>query len=198
MRARLISLAAFAGLLILPSTSHAAHHLWRFTQLFSNASGSTQFAEMFTNDQGETALGSFTIVSGGNTLSFVTNLTPVTGTRTNNWLLVATSNFQALAGGVQPDYIIPANFFPTGGGTLNYASSTDIWTFGTVPTDGVHSLMRDGTTPVNSPINFAGTGGSVNLTTAVPAVPTFAIALLVGALLLAGSGLLRRRRSSAA
>jgi hypothetical protein len=197
MRARLFALAAVVGLLLVPSTSEAAHHLWRFTQLFSNASGSTQFMELFTNDSTETSLGTFTITSSsGNTLNFVTNL-PAVAPRTSNWLLIATSNFPALPGGVTPDYVIPSGFFPTGGGTVNYASGTDSWTFGTVPTDGVHALMRDGSTATNAPINFAGTSGSVNLATSVPALPAFAVAVLVGALLLAGSGLLRGRRSSA-
>jgi hypothetical protein len=91
-----------------------------------------------------------------------------------------------------PDYVIPANFFSTGGGTINYAG-VDVWTYGAVPTDGVHSLARDGTTPVNSPKNFAGQFGSVILTTAVPTLPTTGIVILIGALLLAASGLLRKR-----
>jgi MYXO-CTERM domain-containing protein len=188
---------AVLGLLLVPSTSHAAHHLWRFTQLFSNASGSTQYLEMFTADAGETSLGTFSITSGGNTLNFNTNL-PTVAPSTSNWLLIGTANLHGLPGGVAPDYIIPANFFSTGGGTLNYASSTDTWTFGTVPTDGTHALNRDGTTAVNAPKNFVGGAGQVSANPAVPALPTFAIALLVGALLLAGSGLLRRRRSGAA
>jgi hypothetical protein len=189
---------ALVGLLFVPSTSEAAHHLWRFTQLFSNADGSVQFLEMFTNDSAETSLGSFSITfAGGQTFNFVTNLAAVSPSRSSNWLLIATQGFQSLHGGVTPDYVLPANFFSTGGGTLNYAGTTDSWTFGTVPTDGVHSLMRDGTTPYNSPINFAAQSGLVNLTNPVPALPSFAIAALVGALLLAGSGLLRRRRSAA-
>jgi serralysin len=191
MRARPLSLVAFAGLLLLPSTSHAGHHLWKFSQLFSNAAGSVQFMQLFTTDSGEPGVGPFTITTGSNTFNFVNNL-PTSATA-NTWILIATSNFAGLKGGVTPDYVIPASFFSTGGGTLNYAG-VDSWSYGAVPTDGVHSLMRDGSTPVNAPTNFAGQTGSVSLATSVPAIPTLGIALLIGALLLAGSGLLRRRR----
>jgi hypothetical protein len=186
----------FTLIVALPSRSYAAHHLWRFSEAFSNASGSTQFVELFCNADGETNLGPFTVMSGGNTFSFVTNLPAQT--TLNKWVLLATSNFAGLVGGVTPDYVIPANFLSTGGGTLNYASGIDIWNYGALPTDGVNSLNKSGatvTTGQNSPTNFStGASGHVNLSTVVPAVPKVAIALLAGALLLAGSGLLRRRR----
>ena len=69
-------------------------------------------------------------------------------------------------------------------------------------TDGVHALARDpntaATTAVNAPVNFAN-AGSVNLgTAATPAFPGWGIAIAVGALLLAGSGLLGKRPPSSA
>ena len=54
----------------------------------------------------------------------------------NTWVLIATAAFAALPGAPTPDYIMPAGFFPTGGGTLNYASGADIWTYGAVPVNG--------------------------------------------------------------
>jgi hypothetical protein len=48
-----------------------------------------------------------------------------------------TPKFAGLPGAITPDYILPVeNFFPTGGGSLNYASGADIWNYGTVPTNG--------------------------------------------------------------
>jgi serralysin len=174
------------------STSQAGHHLWRFTQLFSNASGTVQFAQLFVTEDNESGVGPFTIAASGHTFNLVSNL-PST-TPANTWILVATSNFAALPGAVAPDHIIPANFFPPGGGIMNYAG-IDAWSYGTVPTDGVHSLMRDGSTVVNSAVNFAGQSGSVNVATPpVPAVSTWGIALLVGLLLVTASGLLRKGR----
>jgi hypothetical protein len=176
-------------LLVAPQ-ARAAHHLWDFTEAFSNSSGSVQFVELFTAAAGENAVGAFGITSGAGTFNFVTNL-PTTATA-NTSILVATSNFAALPGAVTPDYILPANFISTGGGTLNYASGVKIWTHGALPTDGVHSLLRNGSTAVNSPTNFAGATGSVNLSTAVPMVQTWGLIAIVGVLLLLASGLLKR------
>jgi hypothetical protein len=196
MRARLVAVAVAAlaalALLIAPSPAQAGHHLWRLTQLFSNASGTIQFAQLFVNEDNEQGVGPFTLTASGHTLNFVTNL-PST-TTANKWILVGTSSYASLPGAPAPDYIIPSGFFATGGGTMIYATSVDTWNYGAVPTDGVHSLMRDGTTPVNSAVNFAGATASV--TAPPPPVPAFTrwgVAVLAGGILLVASGLLRRR-----
>jgi hypothetical protein len=196
MRARFAVLAVLVGLIVAaPSPALAGHHLWKFSQLFSNASGTVQFIQLVVNEDNEQGVGPFTITAGANTFTFGTNL-PLSTTFTHKWILIATSNFAGLPGGVTPDYIIPANFFPTGGGTLGYASGVDTWTYGAVPINGVSALFKSGatvTTGTNAPANFNLQTGSVNLAAVVPALPGVAIALLVGALLVAGSGLLRRR-----
>jgi hypothetical protein len=194
MRNRFVVLATVVGL-VFAGTAQAGHHLWRFTEAFSNASGSVQFVELFVNATSEQGVGPFTVVAGSNTFNFVTNL-PSSNTA-NTWILIATSGFGSLPGGVTPDYIIPGHFFATGGGTLNYASGIDTWNYGAVPGDGVHSLMRDGTFAVNSPTNFAGQSGSVNLS-AAPAITGWWLVALVGALLLLASGILRRRPNQSA
>lgn len=176
--------------LLVAGSAQAGHHRWDFTEIFSNADGSVQYMELFSANSGEAALGPWTITVGSNTFTFVTNLP---GDTANTWVLVATSNFGSLEGGIAPDYVIPPNFFPTGGGTLNYASGADVWSYGAVPTDGVNALRRDGSSAVNSPTNFAGQSGSVNLVAAVPSTTAWAIALAVGVILVASSGLLRRR-----
>jgi hypothetical protein len=177
-----------------PSRSFAAHHLWRFTQLFSNAAGDIQFLEMFVTANGESAVGPFTITSGGTTFSFVNNL-PST-TTANTWLLVGTNEYRNSAGATAPDYVLPPNFLSTGGGTINYASGIDTWNYGALPTDGVHSLMKDGTNPVNLAHNFAGQTGTVNVSTSVPAVGGWAVVALIGTLLLLTSGLLRKQAAT--
>jgi hypothetical protein len=197
MRARLAILVVLvAAIVAAPAPARAAHHLWRFSQLFSNASGSVQFIQLEVTEDGEQSVAGFTITAGSNTFTFPGNLSKST-TGTNKWILLATTGFETLTGGVTPDFTIPANFFATGGGTLSYASGTDTWTYGAVPTDGVNALHKSGatvTTSANTPENFNLQSGSVNLATAVPALPAIGIAALVGALLLAGSGLLRRAR----
>jgi hypothetical protein len=193
MRNRLAVLATVVGLFV-AATAQAGHHLWVFTEMYSNASGSVQFVEMFTAANSEQGVGAFTITSTTHTFNFVTNIP--TATTANTWILCATSGFGSLPGGVTPDYIIPGSFFPTGGGTLNYASGVQIWNYGVVPTDGYHSLLRNGSTAVNSPQNFAGQVGQLDLS--VPAFGGWGLALLIGAMLLVASGLLRRRQTATA
>jgi hypothetical protein len=194
MRARFIAVTALmAGLLMVASSSsQASHHLWRFSQLFSARGGDVQYIQLFVNVDGEPNVGAFTITSAGNTFNFVNNLPSMT--TANTWILVGTANLPKF-GGPTPDYIIPSNFFSSGGGSITYATTVDTWAYGAVPTDGTHSLMRDGSTPVNSAVNFAGQASVVSAPPlpTVPAVPGWSLALLVGALLLVGSGLLRKR-----
>jgi serralysin len=196
----LASVVAFG--VAVPSPAHAAHHLWRLQQLFSNASGTVQFVELETTTAGrtgETNVSGFTITSGGNTFQFSGNLA---ASATTQWLLLATSNEASTAGGVTPDFIIPANFFSTGGGTISYASGVDTWTYGTVPTDGVNALSRDPNTQAvtvatNAPVNFANVAGQISLAPVAPALPAWGVVAAIGALLLAGSGLLRRGKAEA-
>jgi hypothetical protein len=196
MRARLVIVAAVvAVVLAAPAPAHASHHLWHFSQLYSNASGSVQFIQMLVDpEDGEDQIATVAITGGSQPFTFSANLSKTT-TTVNKWILIATPGFASLPGGVTPDFTIPANFLSTGGGTLHYGGG-DTWTYGTLPTDGVNALHKSGatvTTSANTPENFNLQSGSVTLTAAVPALPAAGIAVLVGALLLAGSGLLRRR-----
>lgn len=192
MRNRLAVLATVVGLFV-AATAQAGHHLWVFSEMYSNASGSVQYVELFTTANAEQGVGPFTLTSNvPKTLNFVTNL-PNANTA-NTWILCATAGFANLPGGVTPDYIIPANFFATGGGTLNYASGVQVWNYGAVPTDGYHSLLRNGSTAVNSPTNYAGNVGQLDLS--VPAFGGWGFALLIGAMLLLASGLLRKRQTT--
>lgn len=195
MRTRFVALATALGLLM-ASSAFAGHHLWVFSEMYSTADGQAQFVELFCPAAGEPGLGPYTVTTGTHTLNFTTNLS--SSATANTFVLIATSNFGSFAGGVTPDYVVPANFFATGGGTLNYASGVSTWNYGAVPTDGIHSLARDGSTNVNSPTNFAGQSGSVNLAAGVPMVQTWGLIVLVGALLLMASGLLGMRRRSIA
>lgn len=198
MRARfLVAFAAVVGVGMTSSLpSEAGHHLWRWTQIFSNASGSTQFAELFVGEDGEAGVGPFSVTTDtGHVFNFVTSLPP--GSTANTWILLGTSNLPTLPGGVAPDYVIPPNFFSNGGGSLNYAN-VDTWAYGALPTDGVHALMRDGSTPVNSLKSFSHGSGSINLAAPAPLLPSWGIAALAGVMLVAGSGLVRKRAAPAA
>jgi serralysin len=148
--------------------AYATFHLWKFDEVFSNADGSVQFIEMMDASNGENLVGGKQLKSSTNTFTVPTNLP--SSTTANHHMLFATAGFGALGGGVTPDYVIPAHFFNTAGDTLNWAGGFDIKTFGTVPTDGIHSLLIPaGTSATNSPTDFAGSSGIVNL---APPMPT--------------------------
>lgn len=163
----------WAGLIVvagLTNSAFAGSHTWRFSELYSNSSGTIQFVELFVgNFAFETGLNGLQITTGTNTFTFPGNLT---GPTTNKRLLLATSAFAALPGSPTPDYIIPANFFPPGGGfTIRYNPpgnyDTNIVAIGAIPTDGVNSLQYTSflggngndtftnNTPSN-PVNYAG------------------------------------------
>ena len=194
MRNRFVALAALAGI-VMASPALAAHHLWKANEIFSNASGTIQYVELFCPAAGENLLGPFGITASGHTFNFVTNL-PSTATA-NTWVLIATPGYASTPGAVTPDYTLASGFLGTGGGTLVYAG-IDTWAYGAMPTDGLHALARDGSTPVNTPTNFAGQTSTINVGTAVPMAPAWALVLLVGALLIAASAMLRKREASLA
>jgi hypothetical protein len=182
-----------AGLLILGTlvgagTARAASHQWRFHELFSNTDGTIQFIELqeccgFTEEiqlQSKWILA----VHANHKYTFRSNLV---GNTANKYLLLATSGFAAIPGAPTPDIIIPSGFLPTGGDTLEYwlygATTTRI--YGPLPQDGVTATQVGGpgpddtygtaddipnTTGVNSPTNFAGQTGTIDLR--VPVRPT--------------------------
>jgi hypothetical protein len=159
---------AFAG------TAAATFHLYKINELFSNADGSIQFIELAEGPDlnGQNLLGGISIsVSrvGATTHSFTfPNNLPSFITQ-NTSVLIATQGFADL-GIVTPDYIVPAGFLFTNGGTVNYGN-VDSMPYASLPTDGVLSLNRDGTTGVNSPKNFAGVTGTVPAPVALNFVP---------------------------
>jgi hypothetical protein len=140
----------------------ATFHLWKIDQVYSNAGGSVQYVDFVLPSAGddEQFLSGHQLKAGlnNNTLTFGTDLpaVPVAGQH----FLVATPGFAAISG-VIPDYTLPvAPFFNASGDTLNYAF-VDSFTFGALPTDGVHALNRDNSTSINAPTNFAGQVGFV-------------------------------------
>ncbi|MDZ4254019.1 MAG: putative Ig domain-containing protein [Sulfuritalea sp.] len=139
-----------------------AFHQYRLNELYSNADGSIQFIELTVgsfNSESFWSGQSLTASQGGTTHSytFPSNL-PSTATA-NRSVLVATQGFADL-GLVAPDFIVPAQFLFTNGGTVNFAGVSSI-TYASLPTDGSLSLIAGGTTGTNSPKNFAGVQGTV-------------------------------------
>lgn len=158
---RFAPLAALVGLALPISPAYATFHFWDIVEIYSNHDGSVQFVEMFNFSNNEHLMANHQLRSNSNTFTIPANLS--TTATANRRLLFATSGFGALAGGVTPNYIIPSNFFSISGDTLNFAN-VDTKSFTSIPTDGVLSLnYPGGSSATNSPTNFAGMAGSVDL-----------------------------------
>ena len=171
---RLCALAMFA---LATSNAFPSYHTFQIEQIYSNADGTVQFIVMHeslgANGENLWANNSLTSTHAGVTKTFVfpmdlpggasdgndygygTMLSPTANRR----VLIATQGFAAL-GLVAPDYVIPNNFLPIGGGTINYAGFDSV-TYPSLPTDGANALSRTGIPVANRAANFAGQTGSV-------------------------------------
>ena len=156
-------------------------HLWRITEIFSNADGTIQFVELTTccgSAGGEIFVGNQQVRSASNPVPFVfpANLDMTTA---NKHLLLGTDGYKALAGAPAVDYTIPSNFFSVNGDTLSFAVyDTMIFAAGVLPTDGTRSLNKneeDSTdtnfVALNSPTNLHERTGSVTVVSGPPGVP---------------------------
>ena len=158
-RALLRALFAFLFAALGCGPAAATFHLWRMDELFSNADGSVQFLEMTAETSSQQFLnGHPLIVTQGSTSRTFTVTSDLPGDSGGRRMIFATQGFANL-GIVTPDVIVPNGFFFTGSGTILWGE--DSWTYSGLPSDGVQSLNRDGSTGVNSPLNFAGQSGSV-------------------------------------
>src|SRR5262245_9079969 len=102
----IIACASFAG------SARGFAHFWEITQIYTNASGTLQYIELFVpfNNEEFTQGQQFNVSNVGdtvtNTFVFPTNLTPPTA---NRRMPLGTAGIQA-AGAPAPDFIIPNNF----------------------------------------------------------------------------------------
>jgi hypothetical protein len=144
------SLFFAAALIVLQwmTPAHAAFHLFRFEQVYSNADGSVQYVVIreSTGSNGENFWAGLQVrtTSGAGvikTFTVPTNL-PSSSTASRS-VLIATAGFAGL-GLATPDFTIPARFIPTEGGTLDYASGTDHINLPALPSDGVTAVDRNG------------------------------------------------------
>jgi hypothetical protein len=154
-------------------------HLWRVTELFSNADGTIQFVELTTccgSAGGEIFVGGQHLRTNASDFIFPGNLTMTTA---NKHLLLGTTGYAALPGAPAPNYTIPSNFFAIGGDTVTFAVyDTMIFGAGAMPTNGTASLQKneeDATdtafVAVNSPTNLQERTGSVTAGGGPPSVP---------------------------
>lgn len=152
-------------------------HTWRVKEIFSNADGTIQYVEVWeaNGTAGETGTAGHNVASNTNSFTIPSNVAAPT---TNRSLLLATQGFADL-GVVAPDYVLPSNFFDVNGDSISYTPfHTVTFVAGQLPTDGQTALLANLTTAPNSPQNYAGQTGMVDLGGGdpPPAVP----ALIVG------------------
>jgi hypothetical protein len=142
----------------------AAFHLWDIKEIYSNHDGSVQFIELFSSSSGQQFLEGHEIRSNSHIFEFPNNSPAPTN---NRHLLLATTSYAALSGVPTANYTIPDQFFDPLGDRINFAGGFSVRQFTSAPTDGVTSLnyTAGGTLSmaVNSPTNFAGATGSLNL-----------------------------------
>lgn len=152
-------------------------HLWKIDQVFSSADGKAQFIELHDPANGESHTGGHFISSNENKFVFPADL-PSNNTA-NMHFLIGTRSYAALPGAVQPDYVVPDNFFNPNGDTFDYADVDSFsFTAGQLPTDGVAALFRDVTsgnlsTGKNLETDLAGQSASVTL--AAPAAANLTV-----------------------
>ena len=180
VRRHRMSITLVAAVLVFgcQSIATAGSHTWDVREVFSNACGTIQFIELTECCGGdiEFGVGRHKIISQAlmNEFQIPSNLTEPTA---NHSLLFATPGFAALPGAPTPDYLFDPGdvpFVSTAADTLEY-TVYDTFTFagGELPIDGVNSIhITNHTTDawvtgVNSPTNFAGDTGSIDLSCAV-------------------------------
>ena len=157
-----------------PGPSALGSHTWVIHELYSNASGTIQFVELKETggSPDEIHLGgkSVTALATGMSFTFPADLPP--GSSANKHILLGTAALAALLGAPPLDHIIPQGFFAVNGDTLQfhiYATSVLSFGAGQLPLDGACSLSQSLVTGLNSPRNFAGINGYVDLSTPVSA-----------------------------
>ena len=183
--------AAMLAALLVSGPVQAKSHHWDTLVVFSNADRNVQFINMFVSDPAGTAEHNFlghTLTSNAKTFIFPNNL-PTGSSTFQTWVLIATQDYADLPNAPSPDFIIPPDFFDPSDDELRYRTTVDIFTIppGAMPTNGIHSLEKDLSTPINVAINFAGEQGTVTLPAAVPTLPGWGVVL--AALLLVTLGL---------
>jgi len=205
-----VSGACLLAVVLCAANAQANHHTFDVGELFSNADGTIQFVELFeaNGTNGQNVFGGRAIDANSGAVVFPSNLP--SSTTANKRVLIGTAGFAATPGAPAPDYVLPDNFLSVGPDQVRFCSSgtcTTVWdtlAYATLPTDGVTSLVVGGSTGVNSPTNFSGQSGSIDVSEPASEVPSFQpstvvvlIAGLLGVALTSLYGLNRAERNRA-
>ena len=164
---------------LLASTSLPSVHgadTWIVNEVFSDSTGTIQFVELLETggspDAVDLAGKSLASSSTGMSFTFPADLPP--GSSANRTILLGTSGFESAAGTPAVDHVLPDGFFDASGDTLQWhvhPGSSLSFGPGDLPTDGVCALTHQGEVALNTPKNFAGSSGRVDLTPHATATP---------------------------
>lgn len=180
-RPRLTASIVLGILVMAPLPALAGGHTWKISEVFSNSDGTIQFVEVreMAGTPGEVATAGHTVSSNTKVFTIPSNVVSPTS---NRHLLIATPAFAALPGVPTPDYILPVGsvpFMSLTSDAIKYSGNDPVglvYTAGQLPTDGVNSRNKNAagilSTAVNSPTNYAGAAGSVDVSTPPPGVPS--------------------------
>jgi hypothetical protein len=186
--------ALAAGYLASASMVEASVHGWQISEIYRNSDGSVQFVELQNIlGDGENQFAGFdaklnsTDGIATNVFDFPTNTAFNT---TNKRVVIATAGFATEAGGLTPDYTLPANFLFPSGGTVSFTANL----FGTIDSQ-THpalppyrqSLDGSNVAGLNSPTNFAGAAGSITSAVSLSAAAAHANLASGGAVVVTGS-----------
>jgi len=175
LRARFIA-AALLLCALMTRGAFAGAHTWKINEVYTDASGLIQFVELRESGGGDSEIGTGgrAVTSSLHSFTMTSNVASPTAFKS---ILIATPGYAALKNVPAPDYILPAASVPffdvTFPNTMGY-STFDAWVIpaDSIPTDGVLSFNRAAGITTNSPTNYAGQTGTVNLNPpAPPAVP---------------------------
>lgn len=176
---RVIRTLAVTCLLLVAGVASASFHTWQIAELYSNADGGIQFVVLRESQgsAGENLLAGHALTvtrTGGFAKTFVfPNDLPSSDTG-NRYVLIATQGYvdaarsYAAFAAVMPDYVLPDQFLPTDGGTLDYAG-VDSVSFGPLPVDGSLALY----TPLSG--NYLDTNVARNFARASSTLPALAV-----------------------
>jgi Dockerin type I domain len=169
-----------------------AFHLWHVKEVFTNASGTVQFIEMFDSFSGENYVSDMVLSADSDGVVKNFSFPDVVDTSIDSagrHILIATSGFDALPGGIAPDFTfaqggVTGSFFNPNATniTITFFGSGDGLSFtgASLPKDGINSLEDSNATGLpflstpnispglNSPTNFHNEEGEVNLSTPSP------------------------------
>ena len=166
---RFVRTLAAVWLMAVAGLASAAFHTWEIAEIYSNADGTIQFIVLRETQgmNGENLLAGRTLTvtrTGGTAKSILFPTDLPSPSTANRYVLIATQGYvdagatYAEFRNAAPDYVMPNQFLPTDGGTLNYAG-VDSVSFGPLPVDGslaLYTPVSGSFVDVNVARNFAG------------------------------------------